>query len=64
MEISKANLGKGFIDVYNFRDIKLHCYQTNDLMNDESYILENEENLLVNHLMKLLQKNFTKLQIF
>ena len=40
MEISKANLGKGFIDVYNFRDIKLHCYQTNDLMNDESYILE------------------------
>ena len=47
MEISKANLGKGFIDVYNFRDIKLHCYQTNDLMNDESYILENEENLLL-----------------
>ena len=31
MEISKANLGKGFIDVYNFGDIKLHCYQTNDL---------------------------------
>ena len=47
MEISKANLGKGFIDVYNFRDIKLHCYQTNDLMNDESYILENKENVLL-----------------
>ena len=47
MEISKVNLGKGFIDVYNFGDIKLHCYQTNDLMNDESYILENEENLLL-----------------
>ena len=47
MEISKDNLGKGFIDVYNFGDIKLHCYQTNDLMNDESYILENEENLLL-----------------
>lgn len=47
MKISKVNLGKGFIDVYNFGDIKLHCYQTNDLMNDESYILENEENLLL-----------------
>ena len=47
MKISKVNLGKGFVDVYNFGDIKLHCYQTNDLMNDESYILENEENLLL-----------------
>ncbi len=47
MEVSKINLNKGFIDVYNFGDIKLHCYQTNDLMNDESYILENEENILL-----------------
>ena len=37
MEVSKVNLGKGYIDIYNFGDIKLHCYQTNDLMNDESY---------------------------
>ena len=47
MEVSKVNLGKGFIDIYNFGDIKLHCYQTNDLMNDESYILENNENVLL-----------------
>ena len=47
MEISKVNLGKGFIDIYDFGEIKLHCYQTNDLMNDESYILENKENVLL-----------------
>ena len=47
MEVSRINLNKGFIDVYNFGDIKLHCYQTNDLMNDESYILEDEENILL-----------------
>lgn len=47
MKSSKVNLKKGFIDIYNFGDIKLHCYQTNDLMNDESYILENKENVLL-----------------
>ena len=47
MEVSKVNLKKGFIDIYNFGDIKLHCYQTNDLRNDESYILENNQNILL-----------------
>lgn len=47
MESEKINLKKGFINVYNFGDIKLHCYQTNDLMNDESYILENKDNVLL-----------------
>lgn len=47
MEISKVNLKKGFIDIYDFGDIKLQCYQTNDLMNDESYILENDKNVLL-----------------
>lgn len=47
MEISKINLEKGFMDIYNFGKIKLHCYQTNDLMSDESYILENDENVLL-----------------
>ena len=46
MEVSRVNLEKGYIDIYSFGDIKLHCYQTNDLMNDESYILENNENVL------------------
>ena len=47
MEVSKVNLKKGFIEIYNFGDIKLHCYQTNDLMYDESYILENKDNVLL-----------------
>lgn len=33
MEVSKVDLGKGYIDIYNFGDIKLHCYQTNDFEN-------------------------------
>lgn len=36
-----------FMNVYDFREIKLHAYQTNDLMNDESYILENKDNVLL-----------------
>ncbi len=47
MEVSKINLKKGFVEVYNFGNIKLHCYQTNDLMYDESYILENKDNVLL-----------------
>ena len=37
MEKKTINLKKGYVDVYDFGDIKLHSYQTNDLMNDESY---------------------------
>lgn len=47
MEMSKVNLKKGFVEIYNFGEIKLHSYQTNDLMYDESYILENENNVLL-----------------
>lgn len=47
MKSIKVNLEKGFVDVYDFGDIKLHAYQTNDLMSDESYILENSENVLL-----------------
>ena len=47
MEVSKVNLKKGFVEIYNFGEIKLHSYQTNDLMYDESYILENKDNVLL-----------------
>ena len=47
MEKTKINLKKGFVEIYNFGEIKLHSYQTNDLMNDESYILENKDNVLL-----------------
>ena len=47
MESKKINLKKGFVDVYDFGNIKLHSYQTNDLMYDESFILENKDNVLL-----------------
>ena len=47
MNKEKINLGKGFVEVYDFGGIKLHAYQSNDLMNDECYILENNENVLL-----------------
>ena len=47
MKVLNIKLKRGFVDIYDFGGIKLHCYQTNDLMNDESYILENDENLLL-----------------
>ena len=36
METKRIDLKKGFIEVYDFGEIKLHSYQTNDLMYDES----------------------------
>ena len=47
MEVSKIDLKKGFVEIYNFGDIKLHSYQTNDLMYDECYILENKDDVLL-----------------
>lgn len=47
MEKRKVNLNKGYMEVYDFGEIKLHAYQTNDLMYDESYILENKDNVLL-----------------
>ena len=47
MNSKKINLKKGFMDIYDFGDIKLHSYQTNDLMYDESFILENKDNVLL-----------------
>lgn len=47
MKSKKINLEKGFVEVYDFGNIKLHAYQTGDIMNDEAFILENESNLLL-----------------
>lgn len=47
MESTKINLEKGYIEKFDFGNIKLHAYQTNDLMSDESYILENDKNILL-----------------
>lgn len=47
MKSKRIDLKKGFVEVYDFGEIKLHSYQTNDLMYDESYILENKDNVLL-----------------
>ena len=47
MEKTRIDLKKGYMEVYDFGEIKLHAYQTNDLMYDESYILENKDNVLL-----------------
>lgn len=36
----KVALAKGEINVYDFGNIKLHAYKTNDLIDDEVFILE------------------------
>ena len=47
MNKEKIDLSKGFIEIYDFGGVKLHAYQTNDLMNDVCFILENVENVLI-----------------
>ena len=47
MNSTKIDLKKGFVEIYNFGYIKLHAYQTNDLMYDECFILENDKNVLL-----------------
>ena len=47
MNKEKIDLSKGFVEIYDFGGIKLHAYQTNDLMNDVCFILENAENVLI-----------------
>lgn len=46
MKIEKKKLEKGLVEIYDFGGIKLHAYQTNDLMEDECYVLEDEKNIL------------------
>ncbi len=47
MDKKRIDLKKGYMEVFDFGEIKLHAYQTNDVMRDENYILENKENLLL-----------------
>ena len=47
MDKKKIELSKGYVEVYDFGEVKLHAYQTNDLMYDECFILENAENVLI-----------------
>ena len=37
----------GDMNVYNFNDVKLHAYSTNDNMNDHCYVVESPEGLVI-----------------
>lgn len=43
----KAVLAKGEVSVYDFGDVKLHAYKTNDLIDDEVFIVEKAGNAVV-----------------
>lgn len=40
-------LGVGTMQVYNFGDIKLHAYQTNDPIDNENFLLETNDELIM-----------------
>ncbi|MDR2337063.1 MAG: hypothetical protein LBE20_00220 [Deltaproteobacteria bacterium] len=40
-------LNKGEVHIYDFGEIKLHAYKTNDSLNDEIYILEKNQEALI-----------------
>lgn len=44
--ISEVTLDVGVVTVYDYGDLKLHAYATNDALGDEAYILENDEALI------------------
>lgn len=43
----KEALAKGEISVYDFGEIKLHAYKTNDLIDDEVFIIEKSGNAVI-----------------
>ncbi|MCC8159957.1 MAG: hypothetical protein LIO53_01320 [Oscillospiraceae bacterium] len=44
---NKINLAKGEVNVYDFGNIKLHAYKTNDFIDDEVFIVEKGGNAVV-----------------
>lgn len=38
-----VKLAKGEMNVYHFGDVQLHAYKTNDLIDDEVFIVEKTE---------------------
>lgn len=47
MEMKKINLKKGYVLIYDFGNIKVHNYTTNDLINDQVIILEKNQKLAI-----------------
>ncbi|MDL2285462.1 hypothetical protein LJB93_01810 [Desulfovibrio sp. OttesenSCG-928-F07] len=44
--LTEKKLEQGFVQIYDFGAIKLHAYQTADLMQDECFVLETAKNLV------------------
>lgn len=42
-----VTLGKGEMNIYDFGEVKLHAYKTNDFLSDEVFILEKEGNAVI-----------------
>ena len=47
MDSKRIDLKKSFVQVYDFGEIKLHAYQTSDVMADECFILENDSEVFL-----------------
>ena len=43
---TKVDLGIGYVQVYDFGDIRLHAYKTNDVLDDECFLLESGTELV------------------
>ena len=41
-----VKLEKGEMNIYNFNNIKLHAYKTNDFIDDEVFIIEKNKKIL------------------
>lgn len=46
MEANKMKLGNGAVQIYDFGNLRLHAWQTGDLMSDECFILETPQNIV------------------
>ena len=47
MEMKKVNLKKGYVLVYDFGDVKVHNYTTNDLVDDQVIVLQKNQKFAI-----------------
>ena len=45
--MKKVNLKKGYVLVYDFGDVKVHNYTTNDLVDDQVIVLQENKKLVL-----------------
>ena len=47
MKYKKVNLNKGYVLVYDFGDVKVHNYNTNDYISDQVIVLEKNNKVVI-----------------